>query len=385
MNDLNQLLESAARHLSVSQPDEADKACRMVLEKIPGQPDASHMLAYALLKKSQTLSNEAIQQVRNALGVNPDNLLLLATLGETYLSTGMLREAEGVLKQALIKDPDHYYSLLVLGKALIQYERYSEAERVLRKALSQKQVASHDATYISLSKALMPGDSYHEWLVRFHQWLQPATYLEIGVQTGQTLRFAQPPTVAVGVDPNPILQYPLSDTTQMFNLESDVFFAQHDLAEVMGHAKLDLAFIDGLHVYDQVLRDFMNVERFSHPGTVVVLHDVRPLDNISSDPVSHSNFNSGDAWKVMAALRRYRPDLTCFTIPTAPTGLGIITNLDSENTVLKEHYNEIISTYQNKNYDWLMKEGLSEALGMFVNDWEQVSTRIGEAHAKHYE
>ncbi len=366
MNDLNQMLESAAHHLSASQPDEADKACRMVLEKIPGQPDASHMLAYALLKKSQMQSNEAIHQLRKALGVNPDNLLLLATLGEAYLATGKLREA-------------------VLGKALIQYERYSEAERVLRKALSQKQVASHDATYISLAKAVMPGDSYHEWLARFHQWLQPATYLEIGVQTGQTLTLAQPPTVAVGVDPDPMLQFPLSNTTQMFNLESDVFFEQHNLAEVMGQAKVDLAFIDGLHVFDQVLRDFMNVERFSHPGTVVVLHDVRPLDNISSDPDSHSNFNSGDAWKVMAALRRFRPDLTCFTIPTAPTGLGVITNLDSKNTILKERYNEVITAYQNKNYDWLMNEGLSETLGVFVNDWEQVSARIGEAHAQHYE
>lgn len=384
MNDLNQLLESAARHLSANQPDEADKACRKILETIPGQPDASHLLAFALLRKSQMQSNEAVQQVRKALEVNPENLTLLATLGETYLASGMLREAEGVLKQALTIDPDHYYSLLVLGKALIQYERYAEAERVLRKALASDQVPDHVVTYNTLARAVMPGESYHEWLQRFHQWLQPATYLEIGVQTGQTLRLAQSPTVAVGIDPYPILKFPLAETTQMFSLESDRFFAQHNLAEVMGHDKLDLAFIDGLHVFDQVLRDFMNVERFSQPGTVVVLHDVRPLDNISSDPKSGATFNSGDAWKVMAALRKFRPDLTCFTIPTAPTGIGVITNLDSKNTVLKTRYNEVISNYQDKSYDWLVSQGLDETLGMFVNDWEQVTDRIGEAHAQYY-
>ncbi len=384
MNDLNQLLERAARHLSANQPDEADKACRVILDSIPGQPDASHLLAFALLRKSQMQSNEAVQQVRKALSINPTNLTLLATLGETYLASGMPREAEGVLKQALSIDPGHYYSLLVLGKALTQYERYAEAEKVLRKALASDQVSDHVVTYNTLARAIMPGESYHEWLAHFHQWLQPATYLEIGVQTGQTLRLAQPPTVAVGVDPQPILQFPLSETTQMFSLASDLFFAQHNLAEVMGHAKLDLAFIDGLHVFDQVLRDFMNVERFSHPGTVVVLHDVRPLDNISSDPKSGATFNSGDAWKVMAALRKFRPDLTCFTIPAAPTGLGVISNLDAKSAVLKTRYNEVISNYQDKNYDWLVNQGLDETLGVFVNDWDQVTDRIGEAHAQHY-
>ena len=36
---------------------------------------------------------------------------------------------------------------------------------------------------------------------------------------------------------------------------------------------MDLAFIDGLHLFEFSLRDFMNVEKLAHPGSVVVFDD----------------------------------------------------------------------------------------------------------------
>lgn len=384
MDGLSQMLENASGFLSARQPEETERVCSDILEKVPGQPAATHMLVFALLMQRETMQRRAIDAVRAALELNPGDPLLMATLGESYLAADMPDEAETVLNQLLARQPDHYYALLVMGKVLIRQARGAEAEKVLRHALTLPAAQGHDATYHALSRVLMPGENYQHLLRRFHQWLQPATYLEIGVQTGCALKLALPTTIAVGVDPNPILQVSLPETTQMFSMESDAFFEQHNLVDVMGHEALDFAFIDGLHVFDQVLRDFMNVEKFSRPNSVIVLHDVFPLDNVSSDPVRTTNFSTGDAWKVMAVLRKFRPDLTCFTIPAVPSGLGVVTNLDPQSTVLADNYDEAVATYQDKSYDWLMDAGLDETVGMFVNDWEQIVSRIGKAHAAHY-
>ncbi len=384
MKDLKQALEVASHHFALKELDAAINACDAILKVLPGQPEASHIRAFVLLSKSQEISGKAIGQLQSSLQLNPENPLVLSTLGEAYLVANRFAESRVVLQKALSIAPEFYYGLMVMGRLLLQLERCAEAEVVLRKALSLPDT-NHQATYIALAMSVMPGPWYMERLADFHEWLQPATYLEIGVETGKTLKLAQPSTVAVGIDPEPQINYPLADTTQVFSLGSDPFFEQHHLPDVLGHASLDFAFIDGLHVFDQALRDFMNIERFSRPNTVVVIHDCLPLDTASSDPKRTTKFWSGDPWKVIAALRHFRPDLTCFTIPTHPTGLGVVTNLDPANTVLKERYREVIVAYQDKNYDWLVENDLSEVLGVFVNDWDEIVARIGEAHAKHYE
>jgi tetratricopeptide (TPR) repeat protein len=384
MDNLETKLDEASRYLSSRLFDDAVASCAQILDAIPGQPEASHVQAFALLAQSQTFSLRAIEQLKKGLELNPENPLLLVTLGEAYLVTGKLSEAREVLQRVVDSAPDYYYGQLVMGRVLLQYERYSEAETVLRKALSLPD-ADHLRTYLELARAVMPGPRYLDLLANFHAWLQPAAYVEIGVEAGRTLVIAQPPTSAVGIDPEPDIKFPLPETTQVFSLGSDQFFEQHHLPDVIGHATIDFAFIDGLHVFDQALRDFMNVEKYSHPNTVVVIHDCLPLDSASSNPNRTTNFWSGDPWKVMAVLRKFRPDLTCFTLPTSPTGLGVVTNLNAGNRVLHESYDEIIASYQEKDYDWLVDEGLEETLGVFVNDWDQIVARIGEVHAKRYE
>ena len=48
----------------------------------------------------------------------------------------------------------------------------------------------------------------------------------------------------------------------IYELTSDEFFARYDLSELLG-GPVELAFIDGLHLFEQVLRDFVNLERHS--------------------------------------------------------------------------------------------------------------------------
>src|SRR5207248_2176044 len=48
-----------------------------------------------------------------------------------------------------------------------------------------------------------PGPYYLEVISMFHSHLRPRTYLEIGVETGQSIALARPETRAIGIDPEP--------------------------------------------------------------------------------------------------------------------------------------------------------------------------------------
>jgi hypothetical protein len=60
---------------------------------------------------------------------------------------------------------------------------------------------------------------------------------------------------------------------------------------------------------------------------------------------AHPEWWAGDVWKVLAILRRYRPDLTITTFDAAPTGLVAVSNLDPESTVLAEHYTALVEEF----------------------------------------
>jgi predicted O-methyltransferase YrrM len=57
---------------------------------------------------------------------------------------------------------------------------------------------------------------------------------------------------------------------------SDEYFSRPDPLALTGGQPFDLAFIDGLHLLEFALRDFINTERFSTPTSVIVFDDVLP-------------------------------------------------------------------------------------------------------------
>jgi len=196
--------------------------------------------------------------------------------------------------------------------------------------------------HLAIVRNRFPGPEYLEWLVWFHENLRPKTYLEIGVETGQSLQFARHPTKAVGVDPGIQIIHPQETWVKLFKLPSDDFFSQRDLHNVFGEDHVDLAFIDGLHTYDQALKDFINVERFSSRATVVLFHDILPAIPVTALRERETAFWVGDTWKVLLILSKYRPDLKIHTIPAFPSGLAMITNLDRGNKTLEANLDRII-------------------------------------------
>ena len=231
------------------------------------------------------------------------------------------------------------------------------------------------AAHSGLADLRLPGDGYLGWLARLHAVLSPGVYLEIGIYNGHSLALARPPTRAIGIDPNPIIQTPFKTETHIFCETSDVFFAQARLAELLDVQTLDLAFIDGLHLFEQALRDFMHLEAHCGPKSVLLLHDTIPLDEPTQRRDKVTQFYSGDVWKIVVCLKHYRPDLDIFTIATPPTGLTVVTGMNAESRVLASCYQEATERFVAATYAEVGSR-LGDALGVVANDWDLVAKRL---------
>jgi tetratricopeptide (TPR) repeat protein len=228
---------------------------------------------------------------------------------------------------------------------------------------------------LGLARLRMPGGDYYTWLERLHRTLRPQHYVEIGVDQGATLRLAAPPTRAFGVDPEPTVAFPLRAETHVFAEPSDTFFAERRLDAWLSGRPVAMAFIDGLHHFEQCLKDVMHLEPYCAPTSVVLIHDTVPLDETTQRRKRQTFFWTGDVWKAILALRRYRPDLDIFTIATPPTGLTVVTGLDPSSRVLAEVYDEAVATFIDTDFA-AVEARLPDVLGVVPNDWPSVAERL---------
>lgn len=183
--------------------------------------------------------------------------------------------------------------------------------------------------------------SYLNVLKQLHDTFEPATYLEIGVRRGRSLSLAC--GAAVGVDPDPDISCALPSSTDLVRQTSDDFF--EDGIHPILKSKPELVFIDGMHLFENVLRDFMHVEKIAGPHTIVVIDDVLPNLPEQATRERLTRVWTGDVWKIYQCLARHRPDLQLLLLDTSPTGLLIITGLNPANPILWERYNPIVREF----------------------------------------
>ncbi|HVM63683.1 MAG TPA: class I SAM-dependent methyltransferase [Acidimicrobiales bacterium] len=217
-----------------------------------------------------------------------------------------------------------------------------------------------------------PVAPYFAVLDRIQRHLLPRAYLEIGVHRGTSLAMALPGTLAVGVDPAPLLRSPSRRWARVHPVTSDAFFAANEEAQALEGRPLDLAFIDGMHQFGFALRDFMHIEGWSHPGTTVLVHDCYPADALGASPVRTTAGWSGDVWKLIVCLKAERPDLDVHVVDVGPTGLGIVGGLDPSSTHLAEDYDAVLARYEGLEFSWLEERGRAETLNRVDPDWPSV-------------
>lgn len=185
---------------------------------------------------------------------------------------------------------------------------------------------------------------YRHFLTSVHDLLAPQHYLEIGVERGISLALARCP--AVGIDPSFSIQAELANHVTLFRTTSDEYFTRPDPLQPTGGEPFDLAFIDGLHLFEFALRDFINTERHSSTRGVIIFDDVLPRTVDEAARQRHTHAWTGDVYSIVAVLARYRPDLIVLPVKTHPTGLLLVMGLDPDSTVLTDNYDAIMAEYR---------------------------------------
>jgi tetratricopeptide (TPR) repeat protein len=260
-----------------------------------------------------------------------------------------------------------------IGEARRHLGEYETAKSNYQKALTIDR--NFGSAHAGLANLRMPGEFYYAWLERLYSSRSPETVIEIGVADGRSLAQISPPALAIGVDPKPTLLYSPRVEAHIFPETSDQFFARRGADVLLAGRQLDLGFIDGLHLYEQALKDFINLESYCGPRSMILLHDTAPLDEATQARSCDTLFHTGDVWKTVLALKHYRPDLDIFTIATPWTGLTVVTGLDPTSRVLADGYEEAVARFIDMPFA-AIENCFNDALNIVPNDWAVVQERL---------
>ncbi len=207
--------------------------------------------------------------------------------------------------------------------------------------------------YRGLCRLTFPGDDHVSLLKALHENVRPKFYVEIGVSKGVSISMAGPSTDAVGVDPMPQITRRLPPNISIFAETSDAFFAAYEARAQFAKRKIDMAFIDGLHLFEQALRDFINVEKRAAANGLIALHDCIPFDDIAAGRDYHAPYWVGDVWKCLAILMDHRPDLRIEIIGAPPSGLVLVSKLNPDSRMLDDKFKSLAREYAGLRFaDW---------------------------------
>jgi SAM-dependent methyltransferase len=199
------------------------------------------------------------------------------------------------------------------------------------------------------------------------------SYLEIGVQRGYCFveinayrKTAVDPQFLIGKRNRlkiRLKNFPHCFHIKYFEQTSDGFFdTRQDYIEKIGG--FDVVFIDGLHLYEQVVKDVENSLRHLNPGGVILLHDCNPVEEaattrgISSDDAAKragsgwSGTWNGDVWKAIVDLRSHRDDLEIM-VYDCDCGMGQIRVKPGKRLDVQEIEKLTFNDLQENRIEWL--------------------------------
>lgn len=215
----------------------------------------------------------------------------------------------------------------------------------MRRLVMSRNLLRKRTTAVEFPK--LTGVRYKRFLKRMHMHMKPNWYLEVGTSKGDS--FALAVGNSIGVDPKFQVSMDfvgVKPQAHLYQMTSDEFFAG---SFAQRHTnKIDFAFLDGMHLFEFLLRDFIATEKLCGFDSTITMHDCVPMTQIAAErhwDKSKTISWTGDVWKLVPILKRYRPDLIIEVLDCPPSGLTVVTNLDPKNNTLECHYDEILNDF----------------------------------------
>lgn len=206
---------------------------------------------------------------------------------------------------------------------------------------------------ISPAARVADGLGYLAFLTETHRIIDPEWYLEVGTSRGHSLTAASCKSVAI--DPAFRINTEIvgkKPELYMFQEESDTAFASPRLKAI--DPRFDLAFLDGMHLFEFLLRDVLNAERFMSKSGIMFLHDTAPFNSPMASRehvVGRPGGWTGDVWKVLPILAEARPDIQITHLNCRPTGLTMLRGPWSRRGGMTKAIEKLISKFMSMSID----------------------------------
>ncbi len=305
------------------QQGNADAAVQILAQTLQHNPRAAERYAQnARVYAHMGELDKAIEYGRQAVAVEPRNFVCKTHLATYLRKNKNYAEAIELMTEAMHMNP--FWSEPHAQFAAIHYEQGNLPAAIdcARKAVAVEPydpMRSYELKAYRVEKMqrrAQDGDpladialKYTTTWVRIQSYIDifyAKTYLEIGVARGDTFLNMEVP-FKVGVDPEFRFDTKpfATDAVHFYDESSDTFFEhlpqRAGTWSEMYHNKpfkFDVIFIDGLHTFEQTLRDFENSIAYSHDKTVWIFDDTVPSQHFSAINCQEKH----DNWKACAGL-----------------------------------------------------------------------------------
>jgi tetratricopeptide (TPR) repeat protein len=157
-------------HYQAGRLNEAESCCRALLATDHHHPDTLHLLGMILHQAGD--NPNAIDFIKKAIAVVPDNFFYHLNLGNIYFSVKKHAKAEDCYRKALELNPNFIPTMLHLAENLEQSHRHQDALVYYRKALTIE--PDNPLVLAGLGNTLLAAGMIEESIVTLHKLVKAA-------------------------------------------------------------------------------------------------------------------------------------------------------------------------------------------------------------------